>query len=205
MRCRMRAAFSLTCSGDNPATICRNSATIAGACSSNGALARGRLQPITRPSRSTRQLPSPYTRSANVHGAGEGSVINCGDSTPGFSYGQAQTTSARSSSACCNNLLFARFIVILAVALLSSMAVSLLRRDPVLPENLSGADMPEPPLIRITQLIVRNGDVGRLVLQPRLPYPSLADARFADSARPSIARGAFASRGSNRDIAPRLA
>lgn len=67
------------------------------------------------------------------------------------------------------------------------------------------AVLPEKPIVReteptlslLTQLIARSGDVIRRGKLSRLPCPAPADARSAGSVRPSIARGAFASRGSN--------
>jgi hypothetical protein len=69
-----------------------------------------------------------------------------------------------------------------------------------------GADLEETGAkSRITRPSVHSGDAGRRVPETRPSYPALADALSAGSVRPSRGRGAFASRGSSRDIWQRRA
>ncbi len=73
IRLRTCAARPRRRSAGTPATSSRRICAIAGACSSSGPFAIGRLQPITRPSRSIRQWAMPSMCSANTHGLGDGS------------------------------------------------------------------------------------------------------------------------------------
>jgi hypothetical protein len=64
----------------------------------------------------------------------------------------------------------------------------------VVPENPSCAFSEPNPFTRPT---VRSGDAGHRVPEMRPPCPGLADALAAGSVRPSIRKGAFASRGTS--------